>query len=467
MNVAIVGKSQANSILKECLVSEGFTPFLFESVNDILDFSGEKLNYTLRTSKDRVNAGYVIVTEGLATEGVFSNLDRFASSNAPIAFILDYPSESPAHITAQALENAVKLAKRKKTVIYMSRFIRTAGNMAEHLYKEARNSGVTFIKYTDISVDYDSDCAIYSIEATDGYEKISIETPSALMFERNGNTDALAKILRLKQSSDKLINEDRSFLFPSHTNRDGVYFLSSASLSDKDEALKHIEFTVEEIKREVHNIYKDSVPSLEVPDMPVSFIQNGTPLKGVYAEVDAGKCAFCYTCFRACPHSAMAPDYENSVMKNLNNSCQACGICVSVCPADAVRLIGRQAGNEEFESATLKILCCENSGSIAVNRLKNELDDIFDKVEVVPVSCGGELSVELITSSLKNYEKVLVITCMDEACKHFEGNKRAEKFVNKVKEMLTAAGMDASRVECLKASHAMPYVVWDQIREMI
>jgi Pyruvate/2-oxoacid:ferredoxin oxidoreductase delta subunit/coenzyme F420-reducing hydrogenase delta subunit len=467
MNVAIVGRSQANSILRERLIAEGFVPFLFESVDDILDFSGEKFSYTLRTSKNRVNVGYVIVTEELSNEELFSDINKFTSSKAPIVFLLDYPSESPAYVTAQALDSAAKMAKRKKNVVFMSRFMRTAGNRIENLYKEVRNLGVTFIKYTNISVNYDSDSAIYNLEVTDGYANISIETPAVLMSKRNNNTDVLAKILRLKQNNDKLVNEDRSFLFPSRTNRDGVYFLSSSSLSDKEEAVRHIEFTVAEIKREIHSIYNDSTICSKVLDMPVTFVHDGVRLKDVYAEVDISKCAFCYTCFRACPHSAMAPDYENSVMKNLNNNCQACGICVSVCPADAVRLVGRQTDNEEFEPGTLKVICCENSGSIAINRLKNELSDIFEKVNVVHVSCGGELSVEMITSSLKNYEKVLVITCIDEACKHFEGNKRAEKFVNKVKEMLTAAGMDANRVECLKASHAMPYVVRDQIREMI
>jgi len=467
MNVAIVGSSQANSVLKELLVSEGFIPILFESVDDILDFSGQKFDYTIRTSKNSINAGYVIVTEELTTDGIFSGLDRFATSKAPIVFILDYPSESPAFVTEQALESASKLAKRKKTVIYMSRFMRTAGNRIESLYKEARNLGVTFIKYTNLSVNYDSDSAIYRVEASDGYEKISVETPAVLTPRKNNSTEALAKIMRIKQSHGRLVNEDRGFLFPSRTNRDGIYFLNLASLSDEEDALKHIEFTVEEIKKEIHGICKNSTQCSKALNMPISFVQNDVPLNGVYAEVDAGKCAFCYTCFRACPHAAMAPDYENSAMKNLNNNCQACGICVSVCPADAIRLVGRNTENEEYEPGTLKIICCENSGSIAVNRLKNELDDIFDKVNVMHVSCGGELSVEMITSSLKNYEKVLVITCMDEACKHFEGNKRAEKFVNKVKEMLTAAGMDANRVECLKASHAMPYVVRDQIREMI
>ena len=152
-------------------------------------------------------------------------------------------------------------------------------------------------------------------------------------------------------------------------------------------------------------------------------------------------------------------------MKNLKNACQACGICVSVCPANAVSIAGKVAEEAKIEPNTLKIMCCENSGELAARKLENEFSELFDKIEVVPVSCGGELSVEMIISSLKQYEKVLVLTCMDEACRHFEGNKRAERFVEKAKGMLKSSGLDNNRVECLKISHAMPYILRDKIKD--
>jgi len=486
MNVAIVGRSQVNGVLQKHLAEQGFIPFLVDDIDDIREFNGEKFKFTLRTSRNSINAGYVIVTEELSNERYLDDtplkdtsyrsiddigdLDKRGTENWPMAFILDFPSESPAYITAEALENAARLAVRKKRVLYLARFMRTAGSDVESLYKRARNSGVTFIKYNELSINYDQDAGLFQIQAKDGYDSIRIETPEVHVAGKavpGSGIGKIAKLLRLKQDKNGFVNEGKSFLFPTLTSRDGIYFLNTASLTKAEELLERIQFTVSEIKSEVNRIYKNSTGCAKVLDMPMDFSGTDVVINDKHAVVDAGKCAFCYTCFRACPHAAMAPDYENSVMKNLSNSCQACGICVSVCPADAVRITGEDREEGRIESNTLKILCCENSGEIAVKKLRDELSEVYGKVSVTSVRCGGDINVEAITSALKQHEKVLVVTCMDDACKHFEGNKRAQRFVERVKEMLKASGMDENRVECLKISHAMPYVMLDGIREMI
>lgn len=466
MNIAIVGKSQVNDILKMRLTAEGFIPFLFENINDIKSISGDKWNFTIKTSGSSIGAGYVIVTEELTTEKSISdgsagnvpyysltsleNLDKINDSNMPVVFVLDFPSESPGYMTEIALQKAVKLAGRKKRVLYLSKFMRTAGNEVESLYKEARNTGITFIKYSEISIDYDQDSGLFRIDAADGYGNVRVHTCALIAADRivpGGSAGKIAGILRLKQDEDGFVNEDINFLFPTLTSRNGVFYLNSTSTAKQEEVLERIQFTISAIRSEVNGIYKNT------PDS--------------HAEVDPGKCAFCYTCYRACPHAAMAPDYENSAMKNLENGCQACGICVSVCPADAIRITAKDHEAEEVERNALKIFCCENSGEIVVRKLKNELGSMYNRIKVAPVSCSGEISVETIASALNNFEKILVVTCMDGACKHFEGNKRAQRCVEKVRELLKAAGMDENRVECLKVSHAMPFVVRDRIEEMV
>ena len=53
-------------------------------------------------------------------------------------------------MTSIALEKGLELALKKKRVFFLARFIRTAGSALEKLYKEARNAGVTFIKYNKL-----------------------------------------------------------------------------------------------------------------------------------------------------------------------------------------------------------------------------------------------------------------------------------------------------------------------------
>lgn len=481
MNVAIVGRSQINGILVKKLAEEGFIPFIFENIDEITGFSGEKLDFIVRTPKMNLNAGYVIITDKLLNDNSLSNPDKITGSDKPVVFILDHPDESPAYFTVEALKNAINLVRRKKRVFYLSRFMRTAGNQVESLYKEARNSGVSFIKYRKLAVEFDKASGIYLIEAFDEYDSIRIETPSVITVERassGSSTDRIAKLFRLKRNENGSVNEDRSFLFPSLTGRDGVYFMDSASYTDGEDISERVRFTITEMKNEISGIFKNTSACAKVLDMPISFLEGAGIINDRHPGIDAARCAFCYTCFRACPHSAMAPDYENSVMRNLNNGCQSCGICISVCPADAIRMVCKGEVEEKQGFAAvektpvgrrklLKIFCCENSGFIAFKKIMEESDGLPENIDVMPVSCGGEISVETILSELAKYEKVLVVTCVDEACRHFEGNKRAERFVCKAREMLKASGMDEGRIECLKISHAMPDLLYDQIKEMI
>lgn len=454
MKVAILGSSRINDILEKRLVEEGFIPFRHEALDDIMTLKGEKFDFTLRSSKNEIKADYLIMTEDLLSDEAFhiheSRLDR----NAPVVFILDKSVESPSYFTVGALKSAIKYAGQKRKVFFLSKFLRTAGQTTESLYKEARNAGVVFIKYKYIAISYDKNTRIYQLAASDEYGVTNLETPSVIMpddfITGKVNVKADLKALRLKLDNAGLIDNEKEFLFPANTNRKGIYSISTASCTSMEDALDRISYVVAEIKKETAAVRGNFSSDME---------------NDRFVEIDSGKCAFCYTCYRACPHAAMAPDYENSVMKSLKNSCSACGICVTACPANAIVLSGNGPGNEL--SKVLKILCCENSGEIAAKKLRAVDKELFDVIDLEPVSCGGEVSAETITASLKQYRKILVLTCMEGACKHFEGNKRLEKLVGQVKNNLKESGLDDKKVEYMKLSLAMPYALRDQIHEML
>jgi len=487
MNIAIIGKSKINGKLKKHLADEGFIPLLFDNTSDIKGFSGEKGRFVIRTEKNNIEAGYIIVTDEAASGkallggtlqdvqvqalSTFNNMDNLRDKKGPVVILLDFPYESSVSMTGLALEKSIKLARKQKKVVCLARFMRTGEKELELLYKEARNQGVTFIKYNTIALDYSEDEDVFHIEAADDFGNYAIDTrtlaaaDSEVPGESFGRT---AKLLRLKLDEGGFLSKDSYFMYPSLTNRKGVYYLNeSINVEAEDELLARVKYIAAEIKSEYDESARFNTPCSKALKLPAIFPDALPPLQGAYAEIDAGKCAFCYTCFRACPHSAMAPDYENSVMKNLKSSCYACGICVSVCPGSAIKISAGKNPAEEAASKTLEILCCENSGEIAVKRLAGDLGDKFGEIIVTPAACGGEINVNRIISALKHVGKVLVVTCMDEACRHFEGNRRASKQVEKARELLKASGMDENRVECISVSHAMPYVLKDYITQII
>jgi Methyl-viologen-reducing hydrogenase, delta subunit. len=324
----------------------------------------------------------------------------------------------------------------------------------EKLYKEARNAGVTFIKYNKLSFDCHDNNGICTVHVTDDYGTMNIDTGALIMGDSiapDAKIDKIAKIMRLEQDRTGFVGGDNPWLCPTSTNRKGVYAINNVcGMPLKDDVLSQIAYTISEIKKEMNE-----------------------PANESYAEVDPGKCAFCYTCWRICPHAAMTPDFETEepVMKNLNEACFSCGICVSLCPAGAITInkggLADKLKEKDFLSNTLKILCCENSAQIALQKIKDVQESSFEKIDVSTISCGGEIKAAELISLLKQYQKVLVAVCVDDACKHFDGNKRAYKQVIRACELLKAAGLDPNRVQYIKVSHAMPRVMADTIKEIL
>lgn len=486
MNIAIIGKSKLNSILRRYFISEGFIPFVFDDVNDIKVFSGEKGKYVIVTGKNSFDAGCVIITEESVYEsGLPANLKDIPQVHAitelddpgkirdggfPVVFLLDFPEESSPRMTALSLDAAVKLKARKKDVVYLARFMRTSDDEIEALYKRARNSGVTFIKYNKISFEYNEDDDYLSVSADDGLGTINIDTRALVTAGRRtagANLGKFTGLLKLKHSEEVLSASKKFFLFPYYTNRKGIYFIDPYSGElDENGLPESVKQIAAEIKSEMNALPKfnsSCAASMNISSIMMNRLPDSS---GAHAEIDAGKCAFCYTCYRACPHSAMVPDFDNSVMKNLKNECCACGICVSVCPAKAVSITGEEDDGQVSVSGSLKILCCENSGKIAVNKLAYSMKSDFGQISISPVSCGGDISVERILLELESFEKVLVAVCMDGACRHFEGGRRARRQVERTRELLKASGIDEKRVEYVEVSQAMPEALKERIADM-
>lgn len=460
MNVAVLGKSRINSALEERLLFSGFTPLVFEDISRIESIKGGAGCFTIKNDGSSFGSAYILVTEEPSSGSAYGKKDAITIegldisgvpySSIPVVFILDYPVDSSTFMTRAALEKSLGLARRKRKVIYLSRFMRTAGDNLESLYREARSCGVIFFKYDSISMEYSDEKQAFHIKISDKADSLEVYTNIPVIDGESGISAAfskLVKLLKLKQDSKDKINNDSFFLYPCLTNRKGIYLINcNDSLGSGSELEDRIKFILSDINSQIK-------------------AAQGLSCSG-YAEVDIEKCAFCYTCFRACPHTAMAPDYENSVMKNLKDSCTGCGICFSVCPANAIKMVEKQDKEQKITKGSIKVFCCENSGEIAFKKIVKDLDEKGIEVSITTVSCGGELSTEIISSALKDFDRVLVAVCLDDACRHFEGNKRASLYVDRVKAMLKASGMDENRVTYMQLSHAMDVVLREYIEDL-
>jgi Pyruvate/2-oxoacid:ferredoxin oxidoreductase delta subunit/coenzyme F420-reducing hydrogenase delta subunit len=463
MKVAVLGKGSINETLINELNRSGVTSVEIADMNSIIAVKGEIGNFSIRDKQNEIKVSHIVITEEpqnldnnteISSGGVKryylkdSNLSELPYSNKPVVFVLDYPFDSPGYMTRLALEKSIELAVKRRRVIYLSRYMRTSGDMLESLYRDARKLGVTFYKYDRLDMSC-IDEETHIIKASDMADSFEIMTNAPVFTGEEAYTKDLlkiAKLLKLKSVDDGHINEDTFYLFPSVTSRKGIYFTNLRNTSGSgEELLSRASCIVSEITRDLREGLKTEE----------------------YSEVDKEKCAFCYTCYRACPHLAMAPDYENSAMKNLNASCSGCGICFSICPANAITMKRNAEKFEKLSKASLKILCCENSGEFAYKGISERLKEESIEVEITSVACGGELSAETMVKVLKNFDKLLVSVCVDKACRHFEGNKRAKRYVERAKEMLKVSGMDENRIGFVQLSQTMPEALYEYIREMV
>ena len=457
MNVLIVGSSDINKALEQKLLGDGFSVDTISDFADVVRIKGRPGAYELTTVDKKYSGAGVIVTEQPYTEKselydanalnllAPEAIEKIKATKGPgkVVFLLDHMEETPEWLTVRAYEAAISLANAKKDVYFISMFSKAASAGMEKLYLKARQSGVTFIKYERVCTELSEETGVFTVKVYDGVFDTVIETPY-LITVGAVNDSALAFLSGKLRIADKkeIVSEFRFFLNPALTTRKGVYYIHN----NLDTALPYI---INELRA----------------------IEKGEA-SAAHAEIEGAKCAFCYSCFRACPHAALEPDTEESAMKCIENACMACGVCVAICPGEAIVIIEEEAGLtfdsvEKGKAGMCKVFCCENSAGPAFCEITKELGTEAEKLSLTEIPCGGRLGREVITAALATYDKVLVAVCIDDACRHMNGGKRACKQALRAAAELEKSGLEGKKVKCVQVSHAMPKVLLENVKAFL
>ncbi|MBS3758660.1 MAG: hydrogenase iron-sulfur subunit [Desulfobacterales bacterium] len=360
-----------------------------------------------------------------------------------VAFLAGFAQDGNPLLMKRILDSvlAVEEAGKNATAYVYINDIKVAGDNLERLYKAGRDAGAIYFKSTqppEIKQQNDGPAILLhdpvirsDIEAEPDYLVIEeAMTPGQVNSE-------LADILRIDLGPMGFLQTDNVHRFPVHSNREGIYVIGSTrDIQDLSDTWTDVENAVLDIKQLLGDGTK------EVPKF--------------CAVVDREKCVTCLTCYRCCPHGAIYWD-DKAVISPV--ACQACGICASECPQEAIQVTG-YSDDELLEQIRTEIsgikngdpkilaFCCENSALEAGRTADLFHYNLPKGLRLIRVPCAGKVDIHYVLSAfIEGADGVLVMACHPGNCKSETGTTFARWRINNAYQMLEETGIDKNRLE--------------------
>jgi heterodisulfide reductase subunit A-like polyferredoxin len=224
-----------------------------------------------------------------------------------------------------AVKNAlhIKEINPETQVFILYRDIRTYG-LLEDYYTKAREQGVIFIRF-------DQDAPPCVSASSDGLEvtvkdhilqRDMILRPDLLALSagmRAEDTSDLSGIMKLNRNPEGYFIEAHVKLRPVDMPGDGIFLCGTA----------HGPKLISESISQAQAASSRATTFLAMKQIKLSAIT---------ASVDTEHCVKCLTCVRSCPFEVPAFDADEGVIVIDEAMCHGCGVCVGVCPRQAIQL---------------------------------------------------------------------------------------------------------------------------------
>ncbi|MCY2930296.1 MAG: FAD-dependent oxidoreductase [Planctomycetota bacterium] len=169
------------------------------------------------------------------------------------------------------------------------------------------------------------------------------------------------------------------------------------------------------------------------------------------AEVLVDKCAACLTCKRVCPFDIPV---VTDVARIDSALCQACGMCISDCPANAIIARSWDVRGQIAETAAkiaaagkpiVAFVCGHHSPAAAWSGTLE--DTIPGVIEIYLQSMSRLGTAQMLHAFGAGARGVIVVECSSGADRYPHATERIEHRVATVKEMLAEIGISAERVQ--------------------
>ena len=359
-------------------------------------------------------------------------------------FIVGLAVESHPHLVEAAMESCLKLQTElgMKTMI-LTRNLKVGATGLESLYRQTREAGVVYFKFSDTLPTFKQDAeGKVRISFVDDITRMpfTAEVDITVVDEAIAPPPYLkdlSRIFCLDTDSSGYIQSDNVHRLSVFTNRKGILAAGAS-----------------------RGMLSPSAWQSEIQETAItllSLIKGKLTTPGYKAEIHAGACVRCLTCFRLCPYHAITLNTRPVVMPD---ACERCGMCAAECPAKAIRIedlrvqaisehlrpIPRRDNNDSF-TPFLVAFCCSRSAGRAKEIATLSGLSLPERLSIVEVPCSGSISAEYLLAAFQHQaDGVLVLTCHEGNCHSERGNILAKRRTAHLKLMLKQIGIDPNRL---------------------
>ena len=237
------------------------------------------------------------------------------------------------------------------------------------------------------------------------------------------------------------------------------------------------------VAEEIRRVERYTIPMINPKDRVKHFKQAELGFDAISAVCEARRCLTCaagakridelcvncLTCIRICPYNVPIINDEGTVSIR-NDQCQACGLCLGICPAYAIEFrspyvedamnkiepaVNKLVAQRNGEPVILAISC--SYGPFALPELKNKK---YKNVEFVHYPCVAKVdSLHLLRAFEHGVDGVVVISCSEDdrfKCQYKDVAHWSEKRVRHASSQLLSLGLEEGRILFTKLSQNKP-----------
>ena len=112
--------------------------------------------------------------------------------------------------------------------------------------------------------------------------------------------------------------------------------------------------------------------------------------------------------------------------------------------------------------------CCNYCAYAAADLAGSKRMQYPANVRIIHAPCTGKIEMEhILDAFLKGIDGILVAGCLEGGCHFLEGNLRARKRTDRIREMLAEIGVGDERLKMVNLSAAMAPTFVESVQEMV